>query len=41
MDDILVYSDTKNNYIKYIKMVFDVLKYKILKIKAEKCKFHV
>ena len=41
MDDILVYSDTKNQYIKHIKMILDPLKQKNLKIKTEKCRFHV
>ena len=41
MDDILVYSDTKNEHVKYIKMVLDTLKHFFLKIKTEKCRFHV
>ena len=41
MDDILVYSDTKNEHVKSVKIVLDVLKRKNLKVKTEKCKFHV
>ena len=41
MDDILVYSDTKDEYTRYVKMVLDALKQKNLKIKIEKCRFHV
>ena len=41
MDDILVYSDTKDQYIRYVKMILDALKQKNPKIKTEKCKFHV
>ena len=28
IDDVLAYSDTKNKYIKHVKMVLNVLKYK-------------
>ena len=41
MDDILVYSDIYDQHTRYIRMVLDVLKQKNLKIKTEKCKFHV
>ena len=41
MDDILVYSNIKNQNIKYIKMILDALKQKNLKIKTEKYRFHV
>ena len=41
MDDILVYSDTKDQYIRHVKMILDALKRKNLKIKTEKCRFHV
>ena len=41
MDDILVYSDTRDQHVKHVKMVLDALKQKKLKIKPEKCKFHV
>ena len=41
MDDILVYSNIKNQYIKHVGMVLDALKPKNLKIKTEKCRFHV
>ena len=41
MDDILVYSDTKDQHIKHVQMVLEALKQKNLKIKAEKCRFHV
>ena len=41
MDDILVYSNIKNQYIRHVKMVLDALKQKNLKIKTEKCRFHV
>ena len=41
MGDILVYSNTKNNHIKHVKMMLNALKYKNLKIKTEKCRFHV
>ena len=41
MDDILVYLNTKDQHIKYIKMILDALKQKNLKIKTEKCRFHV
>ena len=41
IDYILVYSDTKDQHIKHVKMVLEALKQKNLKIKTEKCKFHV
>ena len=41
MDDILVYSDTKNEHVKHVKMVLNVLKQKKLKIRTEICEFHV
>ena len=41
MDDILVYSNTKNQYIKHVKMVLETLKQNFLRIKTEKYKFHV
>ena len=41
MDDILVYSNTKDQHVKHVKMVLDTLKQKKLKIKIEKCRFHV
>ena len=41
MDDILVYSDIYDQHIRHVKMVLDVLKQKNLKVKTEKCKFHV
>ena len=41
MDDILVYSDTKNQHVRHVKMVLNALKKRNLKIKAEKCRFHV
>ena len=41
MDDILVYSNIKNQYIKHVKMVLDVLKQQNLKIKTEKYRFNV
>ena len=41
MDDILVYSDTKDQYTRYVKMILDVLKQINLKTKTEKCRFHV
>ena len=41
MDDILVYSNIKNQHVKHVKMVLHVLKQKKLKIKIEKCRFHV
>ena len=41
MDDILVYSDIYDQHIKYIKMVLDALRQKNLRIKTEKCRFHV
>ena len=40
MDDILVYSNIENQYVRHVKMVLDALK-KTLKVKAEKCRFHV
>ena len=39
--DILVYSDTKDQYTKHVKMILDALKQRNLKIKTEKCKFLV
>ena len=41
MDDILIYSDTYDQHIKHVKLVLDALKQKNLKIKTEKCRFHV
>ena len=41
MDDILVYSDIKDQYTKHVKMILDALKQRNLKIKIEKCRFHV
>ena len=41
MDDILVYSDTKYQHIRHVKMVLEALRQKNLKIKIEKCRFHV
>ena len=41
MDDILVYSNARDEYIRHVKMVLNVLKRKKLRIKTEKCKFHV
>ena len=41
MDDILVYSDIYDQHIRHVRMVLDALKQKNLKIKTEKCKFHV
>ena len=41
MDDILVYFDTYDQHIKYVRMVLDALKQKNLKVKAEKCRFHI
>ena len=41
MDDILVYSDIYDQHIKHVRIVLDALKQRNLKIKAEKCKFHV
>ena len=41
MDDILVYLNTKDQHIKYVKMVLEILKQKNLRIKTEKCRFHV
>ena len=40
MDDILVYSDIYDQYIRHVKMVLDALKQKNLKVKTEKYKFH-
>ena len=41
MDDILVYFDIYDQHIRHVKIVLDTLKPKNLKIKTEKCKFHV
>ena len=41
MDDILVYSDTYDQHTKHVIMVLDALKQKNLRIKTEKCRFHV
>ena len=41
MDEILVYSDTHDQHIRHVKMVLDTLKQRNLKIKTEKCRFHV
>ena len=41
MDDILMYSDNYDQHTKHVRMVLDALKQKNLKIKTEKCKFHV
>ena len=41
MDDILVYFDIYDQHIKHVKMVLNALKQKNLKIKTEKCRFHV
>ena len=41
MDDILVYSDIYDQHIRHVRMVLDALKQKNLKIKTEKCRFHV
>ena len=41
INDILVYSDTKNQHIEYVKMILEALRQKNLKIKIEKCRFHV
>ena len=41
MDDILVYSNTKENHVKHVKMILSALKQKNFKIKTKKCKFHV
>ena len=41
MDDILIYSDTEDQYIKHVKMVLETLRQKNLKIKTEKCRLHV
>ena len=41
MDDILVYFDTYDQHTRHVRMVLDALKQKKLKIKTEKCKFHV
>ena len=41
MYDILVYSDTKDQHVKHVKMVLEALKQKNLKIKTEKCRFNV
>ena len=41
MDDILVYSNTYDQHTKHVKMVLDALKQKNLRVKTEKCRFHV
>ena len=41
IDDILVYSDIYDQHIRHVRMVLDALKQKNLKVKTEKCKFHV
>ena len=41
INDILVYFDIYDQHIRHVKMVLDALKQKKLKIKAEKCRFHV
>ena len=41
MDDILMYSDNYDQHTKHVRMVLDALRQKNLKVKAEKCKFHV
>ena len=41
MDDILVYSNTYEQHTKHVKMVLKTLKQKNLKVKTEKCRFHV
>ena len=41
MDDILVYSDIYDQHIRHVKMVLDALKQRNLKVKTEKCRFHV
>ena len=41
MDDILVYSNIYDQHTKHVKMVLDALKQKKLKVKIEKCRFHV
>ena len=41
MDDILVYSDARDEHVEYVQMVLNVLKQKKLKIKTEKCRLHV
>lgn len=40
LDDILVYSKTKNDHIQHIKKVMDKLQKANLLLKLEKCKFH-
>ena len=41
MDEILIYSDIKNEHVRHVKSVLETLKRKKLKIKTEKCRFHV
>ena len=41
MDDILVYSNTREDHVRHFKMVLNALKQKNFRIKAEKCRFHV
>ena len=41
MDDILVYFDIYDQHTRHVRMVLDALKQKNLKVKAEKCRFHV
>ena len=40
IDEILVYSDTRDEHVRHVKMVLNALKRKKLKIKTEKCRFH-
>ena len=41
MNNILLYSNIKNQHVKHVKMGLDALKPKNLKINTEKCRFHV
>ena len=40
LDNILIYLDTMDNHVQYVKLVLDCLQRKNLLIKPEKCDFH-
>ena len=41
MNDILIYSNTREDHVRHVKMVLNALNQKNFKIKTEKCRFHV
>jgi len=40
LNDIIIYSKTKKNYVQYINKVLKILKNKDLRLKPKKCKWH-